>query len=99
MDIIDYIPLIKGKYMGEENSGSLLFTLNLVEVKRALSIGIITAIVAILLYIRELGSIFLVDWKVLADTGILALAGVFISSLQSFLTTKRGNFVGLVKVE
>ena len=77
---------------------SKLGTLNWVEVKNALVLAFITALVAIILSIVSAGNIFGLDWKVLANTGALAFLVFFVSTLKDLLTTSKGTIAG-VKVK
>jgi len=74
---------------------SKLGTLNWVEVKNALVLAFITALVAIILSIVSAGNIFGLDWKVLANTGALAFLVFFVSTLKDLLTTSKGVIAGV----
>ncbi|MEI6532466.1 MAG: hypothetical protein WCO06_01360 [Candidatus Roizmanbacteria bacterium] len=64
-------------------------------VKENISSAIVYGVVAVLLVIISKGTIFGLDWKVLADVGILA---VISSLVKNLLTTESGKFANLVKV-
>ena len=78
---------------------SKLFTVSWVDVKRSLTIGLLTAILAVILVIFANGSIFGLDLKNLIDVFGMSVLGFFGSYIQSLLTTEQGNFVGAYKVE
>lgn len=86
--IIDYIPL-EEKYM------SKFFTLNWLDIKNALVFGVLTALVVIVIEIINAKTIFGLDWKTLANDGVIAFLGVFVSLLKSLLTTKSGTIAGI----
>lgn len=73
--------------------------INWTEVKNGLVLALLTALVAIIINIINVGNIFGLDWKVLANTGALAFLVFFVSTLKDLLTTQKGNLVGLVKIK
>ena len=76
---------------------STLFNITKEDVKGALVSAGFMAIIAILIYIKDLGSIWLIDWKDLADVFIMSLIVYFISISKNFFTTKDGKFLGLIQ--
>lgn len=76
---------------------SNLFNITKEDVKGALISACFMAFVAVLIYIHELGSIWAIDWKDLANVGIMAGIVYLISVCKNFLTTADGKFLGLVK--
>jgi len=76
---------------------STLFNITKEDVKGAFVSAGLMAIIAILMYIQQLGSIWLIDWKNLADVAIMAGIVYLISVSKNFLTTKDGNFLGLIQ--
>ena len=71
------------------------FTLNWLDIKKALVYGVITAIVVVIIEILNAHTIFGLNWKTLANDGVIALLGVFVSALQSFLTNSNGVIAGI----
>ena len=74
---------------------SKLGLLNWVEVKSALVLAFITALVAIIVKVISAGSVFGLDWKVLVNTGTLAFLAFFVSTLKDLLTTSKGVIAGV----
>lgn len=77
---------------------SKTFTLNWLDVKNALVFGVLTALVVVILEIINAKTIFGLDWKTLANDGVIALLGVFVSFLKDLLTNSKGVIAG-VKVK
>ena len=67
------------------------------DLKGALVSASFMAVIAILIYIQDLGSIWLIEWKDLADVAIMSLIVYFISISKNFLTTEEGKFLGIVQ--
>ena len=78
---------------------SKLGIINWVEVKNSLVLALLTALTAVLVNIISVGNIFGLDWKLLINTGVLAFAVFFVSTLKELLTTEKGNLLGLVKIK
>ncbi len=75
-----------------------LFTLSWVNVKSAIVYGLLWALLVVLVEVQQAGTIFGLDWKTIADAGVLGFIAVIVTLLKNFFTTKEGNFLGLVKV-
>ena len=71
------------------------FTLNWLDIKNALVYGVLTAIVVVIIEILNARTIFGLDWKMIANDGVIALLGVFVSALKSFLTNSNGVIAGI----
>jgi len=76
---------------------STLFNITKEDIKGALVSAGFMVIIAILVYVQKLGSIWLIDWKDLVDVAFMAGIVYFISVSKNFLTTKDGNFLGLIQ--
>jgi len=72
------------------NNGILKLDVN--NVKSAVVYGV----VAIALVIISQGTIFGLDWKQLADVGVVA---VLTSLVKNLFTTNDGNFAGIIKTK
>jgi hypothetical protein len=66
--------------------------------KSAVVYGLLWGLLAVLLEVQSAGSIYKVDWKMAADSGIVASIAFAISVIKNLLTTKAGKFLGMVKV-
>ena len=75
------------------------FTWSKKDVYSALTSLVITVLIAVGVYITNVGSIWKIDWKTLVDIGIMAGIVAVVSILKSLLTTKEGKFAGLVKIK
>lgn len=75
-----------------------IFTINWLNVKSALVTGILTAVLAIAVYLVSLGDVYKANTHDLVNVGSLALLTTLISLIKSFLTTSDGKFLGAVKV-
>ncbi len=75
-----------------------ILKLDWVKVKSSLVYGAFWGLLAILLEINDAGSIFNLDLKALADAGVMAFIASTITLTKNMLTTKKGNFLGLIKV-
>ena len=78
---------------------SKIFRINLADFLRAVFLGIITAILVVLVEIKNVGSIYGLDWKTLLNDGIISLIASIASIIQSLLTTEKGNLVGAIKIK
>lgn len=65
--------------------------ISIVNIKSALVYGLLAVILAII----AKGSIFLLDWRVLVDVGVM---GILTSFAKNFFTTDSGNFAGVIRV-
>lgn len=82
-----------------------LFKIEGEQVKAAIVYGVVAmvcgAVLAVGNYVLDAGTIFGLDWKMIVDKGALAALGAFVTAvtfIASLLTTKKGNFLGAVKV-
>lgn len=75
-----------------------ILKLNWENVKSALVYGLMWGILAIIIQIKEIGSIFNLDWYMLANVFVMALIGFVIPIIKNLFTTKSGNFLGVIKV-
>lgn len=82
-----------------------MFTLNKTNLKSALVYGIVTVFVVFALSVMEKiiehKSIFGVDWRGVIDfasLSVLSILVVIVSLVKNFLTTKAGNFFGVITV-
>lgn len=80
--------------------------LDWVNIRSAIVYGVVAiilgALLAIVNYIIDAGTIFGLDWKIVIDKGAMAALGAFVavvSIVKNLLTTDRGNFLGAVKVK
>ncbi len=65
------------------------------NIKSALVSTVLMAILSMLVYIVGIANIFLIDWKVLLNIGIISLATGLVSLIKSVLTTKDGKVAGV----
>ena len=75
-----------------------IFKLGWVNVKSALVYGLLSAILAIGMYMLSVGSVFSLDFHELINAGVFGFLGVIISLVKNLLTTNSGNFLGAVEV-
>lgn len=75
-----------------------LFKVSKANVQSAIVYGLLWGLLSVLLQVQQAGSIFGLDWKAIADAGVLAVIAVVITLLKNLFTTDAGNFLGLVKV-
>ena len=71
---------------------------NLVNIKSAFVYMLLTASLEVLSYVIALGDIFKIDFHVLINLFVVALAVGLVSFIKSLLTTHKGNFLGVIKV-
>lgn len=64
-------------------------------IKSALVSIILTAVLAILTYIASVGDIFAINWRIVANIGILSLIPGAASLIKSYGTTEDGTFAGI----
>lgn len=95
-DITEEVGILLGN-KNNTNMKSNFLNITKEDVKGALISAVFMALIAILIYIKELGSIWAIDWKYLANVGIMAGIVYLISVSKNFLTTTDGKFLGLVK--
>ncbi len=75
-----------------------ILKLDWTNVKSALVYGVLSAFLAIALYINEVHSVFLIDWKALVNAGVFGGLTAVISLIKNLLTTNSGNFLGIINV-
>ncbi len=75
-----------------------MFSLNTANIKNAIVTVIITAVLAVLVYVTSLGDIFKIEWHTFVNIGVISLLNGLISLFKSFLTTDSGKFAGVVTV-
>ena len=75
-----------------------IFKLDWVNVKSALVYGLLSAILAIGMYMLSVGSVFSLDFHELINAGVFGFLGVIISLVKNLLTTNSGNLLGAVEV-
>lgn len=78
---------------------SKLFKVSWTDIKSALVSGGVMALVIIIANVIETGDIFNLNWKELANIGVIAFLTSFVSVLKSLLTTSEGNFAGAIKIK
>ena len=74
-------------------------TISLTTLKSALVSVCLMAILAGAGYIIESGDIFSIDWRALANIGVIALLTGVVSIIKSLFTNSNGVFAGSVKVK
>lgn len=82
-----------------------LFNLNWTNIKSAAIYGLLSMFLAFVLSIVEsilkAQSIFGLDWHVIVNQGVIAALGIFVTTVslvKNFLTTDKGNFLGIAEV-
>lgn len=75
-----------------------IFSLTKTNIKSAIVFAILTALVAMIVYIVGLGDIFKIEPHTIANIGVMAILNGILSLLKSFLTTSSGQFLGMTKV-
>lgn len=73
-----------------------LLTLSWGNVKSALISGLVMAILAIIGYAQSVGDFSSLNLRTLINVGIFAGLGVIQSLIKNFLTSNKGNFLGVV---
>lgn len=82
----------------KENMKNGIGKLSWINIKSAIVYGLVAGLLAIGMYVIEIGSIFAIDWAKLADAGVMAMVVTLVSLIKNLLTTEAGNFLGVVKV-
>lgn len=77
----------------------VLNNMNFEMLKSALVSAVLMALVQVAGYIIGIGNIFAIDWKVMANMGVIALLTGLVSVVKNLLTTDNGNFAGIIKVK
>jgi len=75
-----------------------ILELNWINIKSALIYGLLMAIFAMLVQIKQAEELTKVDWGMIVSSGVMALVTATISVIKNILTTDKGNFLGVVKV-
>lgn len=75
-----------------------MFTINWINVKSGLVYGLLWGILAMFIEIQNVGNIFALDWKSLANTGVIAFVAFVIVLFKNMLTDSNGKFLGLTTV-
>jgi hypothetical protein len=82
-----------------------LFNLNWTNIKSAVVYGLLAMALVFILSLAEsilkAGSIFGLDWKALLDKGVIVALGTFVTTvslIKNFLTTEKGEFLGVTTV-
>lgn len=78
---------------------SNFFVWSMKDVYSALMSVLITVLIAVGVYVTNVGSIWKIEWKALVDIGVMAGIVAVVSMLKSLLTTKDGKFAGVVKIK
>lgn len=78
---------------------SKFLTLNATNVKSAVVSGLLTALLAMAMYVIGLGDVFAINTKEITNIGAMALITSIVSLLKSLLTTDDGKFMGSVEVK
>lgn len=71
------------------------FTIDWLELKSALASGVLMALTIVILEVIKEGNIYVLDWKTLLNTAIIAFLTSFVSFLKSLLTTSKGTLAGI----
>ena len=79
------------------NSG--IFQVDFEGLKSALVSTILMAVLGVAGYIIGLGDIFQIDWRALANVGVMALLTGVVSLIKNFLTSDSGKFANITKIE
>lgn len=74
---------------------SKTFTLSLEDYKSALVMVVLGAVLAVLINIISIGNIFELDWKQLANIGVLALFTGFVDLIKNLLANSKGTIAGV----
>jgi hypothetical protein len=69
------------------------------SIKSALVSGVLMAVLVVCGYIIEIGDIFNISLKAVANIGVMSLLTSAVSLIKSLLTTSAGNFAGLTKIK
>jgi hypothetical protein len=68
------------------------------NIKSALVYGLLWGVLAIVIYMIQIGDIYALNYRDLSNAGVYGVLGSLVSVLKNLLTTDKGNFVGAVKV-
>jgi hypothetical protein len=75
-----------------------MFKINWVNVKSAIVYGILTAILAMLIYAIGVNDVFKLDWRQLLNSGVFGFLVVIVSLIKNLLTTNDGKFLWITTV-
>lgn len=78
---------------------SNFFSLNKKDIYDAIIVTFLIAFLSMLGYVQQLGSIYLIDYKVLLDIGSMSLIGTIAVLVKSLLTNNAGKFMGKVGIK
>ena len=78
---------------------SKIFQFSWADLKGALVSGLLMALLVVLIQVLNSESIYVIDWKMLANAGVFAFLTSIVSFLKSILTTSNGKFVDVVQVK
>lgn len=74
-----------------------IFTLSWANIKSALVYGLLSGLLAVLVYVVSVGDVFALDSHALINAGVFGLAGSIVSIVKNLLTTDSGKFLGAIK--
>jgi hypothetical protein len=75
-----------------------IFSINWTNIKSAIISTVLTAILAMAVYVVSLNDIFVINLHTLINIGSISLLTGIISLIKSFLTTDTGRFLGTTKI-
>lgn len=81
-----------------KNMQNGLFTLTWTNVRSALVYVVLTGLLELGFYVKEVGGILNVDWRTATNMLSVALVVGLISLVKNLLTTDDGRFLGVTKV-
>lgn len=84
--------LLENNLKGDNN----MFDLSWGNVKSALVTALVTALLGMAGYVIGLNDVFKIDFHSLVNIGSLSALTAIISLLKNFLTSERGEFLGVV---
>lgn len=73
--------------------------MNFTNIKSALVSAVLMAILTVAGYVISLGNIFAIDWKVMANLGVISLLTGLVSLIKNYLTNDDGKFVGTLQIK
>ena len=69
------------------------------EVKSAVISALLMGVLGVGTYITGIGDIFGLDWRTITNIFAVAVITGVVSYVKSLMTTKEGNFAGIVKIK
>lgn len=75
-----------------------MFTLTKTNIQSALVTVLLTAILSGAVYVVGLGDIFKIDTHTLINIGAISFLNGIITLIKLFLTSDKGNFLGVAKI-